>query len=288
MSASSKISIIIVTYFTGPSLWKCLNSCPSDHEIIIVNNGNPPQVTRGLKSYSDKHTNVQLIDGNGNIGFAKACNLGAKQAQREVLMFLNPDAVLHPNALGKMLDSLKKLPKLSVVGGRLLNSNGKEQRGARRGKLTPWSALVSMTGLSRLQHISSIFADLHWETHPLPDQPVKVPAVSGACMMFNRKGFKALGGFDDKYFLHVEDLDICRAVHRAGAEVVFVPDAKITHYGSTSQASLLRINWYKTKGLIRYFIKFADSPWQTAGAWLLAPMIFIAVMGRALWLILTR
>lgn len=278
------ISVIVVTYFTGPSLWKCLRSCADAKEVIIVNNGNHPHVVERLISYAEKHDHIHLLDGNGNIGFAAACNLGAKQAQSEILMFLNPDAVLHEPALEEMFNALTSLPKPSVVGGRLLDIYGKEQRGARRGNLTPWSALVSMTGLAKFSQKSSIFTNMHWENRPLPKQPQEVPALSGACMMFRKPDFEQIGGFDEKYFLHVEDLDICRNIYNAGGKVVFVPTAEITHYGSTSKVHILRVNWYKTKGLVRYFLKFSKTPWSKAGAALLAPAIFLAIMVRASWL----
>jgi GT2 family glycosyltransferase len=186
--------------------------------------------------------------------------------------------------LGALKKALKEKPKLGIAGARLLNQDGSEQRGARRGVLSPWAALVSMTGLSRLEKFSPIFADMHWEGHPLPKKPKIVPAISGACMMLRSQDFEQISGFDERYFLHVEDLDICRRIREKEGNVLFVPAALITHYGSTSQASIFRINWNKATGLVRYFYRFSQNIWEKLLALVLSPLIVTAMMLRTVWI----
>ena len=191
-------------------------------------------------------------------------------------------------AITHLVQVLEKEPGLCLVGARLLNQNGTEQRGARRGRLTPWSALVSMTGLARFERYSPWFADMHWERRPLPFSPVPVPAVSGACMMFRTTDFQRVDRFDERYFLHVEDLDICRRMWDAGGKVIFVPSAEVLHIGSTSRVSVFQVNWSKAIGLVRYFYRFANSPLQKIAAISLSLLIVPAVMVRALWIALKR
>ena len=284
---ANKVSLVVVTYYTGPALWKCLKAAVKQvDEVIIVNNGNGAKTVNRLIRFCDGNVKARLIDGHGNIGFASACNLGAFNSQHDLLMFLNPDAILHLNTVDRLRVCLLRLPAMSVVGARLLNESGTEQRGGRRGKLTLWSALVSLSGLCRLEKFSSLFANMHWEKQALPKQPIEVHSISGACMMFRKLGYETLGGFDEKYFLHVEDLDICRVVKSSNGKVVFVPDAEVTHIGSTSRVGVLAVNWHKSKGLIRYFAKFSNSTPELTLVYLISPLIAGAIMARALVLLM--
>ncbi|VAV87328.1 hypothetical protein MNBD_ALPHA06-809, partial [hydrothermal vent metagenome] len=83
------ICVVIVTYFTGPSLWDCLASCQAQtaSQIIIVNNGNSEKTATKLRDFQQNQPDIHLLEGHGNIGFAKACNLGAKAAKTKYLMF---------------------------------------------------------------------------------------------------------------------------------------------------------------------------------------------------------
>ncbi|VAV89062.1 hypothetical protein MNBD_ALPHA06-209, partial [hydrothermal vent metagenome] len=241
-----------------------------------------------LRDFQQNQPDIHLLEGHGNIGFAKACNLGAKAAKTKYLMFLNPDAILQPGALTQLVQVIEGEPAPCVAGARLLNQDGSEQRGSRRGKLTPWSALVSMSGLARFEAASPLFTDMHWERRIVPNKPQSVPAVSGACMMFRASDFWQLDGFDQGYFLHVEDLDICRRVIRQQGRVLFVPDAQIVHIGSTSKANIYRVNWSKAKGLVRYFYRFSNSFLERVIAMVLAPLVVAAIMIRTVLIRLSQ
>lgn len=292
MSKNKKLDFaaIVVTFFTGPSLWQCLDACRRSgaSQIIVVSNGNSPATMEALKISEASEEAMILISGHGNIGFSRGCNLGAEYATTTNLLFINPDAVLLNGSAELLMQEIKDLPVPSMVGGRVLNENLTEQRGARRGRLTPASAFASMTGLWRLHKWIPSFENMHWEHQPLPQEPVEVPAVSGACMMMRRQDFDALGGFDERYFLHVEDLDICRQARRQGGKVIFHPRAELLHFGSTSRANIMRVNWNKATGLVRYFLKFADNWAEEVTAWIMAPMVVSAIMGRAVWIALFR
>lgn len=279
------INAIIVSYQTGPALKECIKKVLSSAMIdglILVDNGNTADMRAWMDAVVKKNPTMKIIRGQGNVGFARACNAGAQQAKGTHLLFLNPDALLQKNAVKQLQEVLDKAPNGSVVGARLQNPDGSEQRGSRRGRLTPWSALVSMTGLSRFAPAHRAFADMHQEAEPLPGCPIAVHAISGACMLIRRNDFIALGGFDEGYFLHVEDLDICRRVRKRGGDVIFVPGARVVHYGSTSKASRLKIDWNKAIGLVRYFYKFSHSALERLGAILLAPFIVAAILSRSL------
>ncbi len=284
-NAKLRISVIMVSFMTGPALFEAITAVMDDDniiELILVDNGNDVQTRRKLSEWQDRYTRLKLIQGHGNIGFAKANNLGVGFAKGDYFLFLNPDAILMTGTAQKLANCGKKLNVPWITGAMLRLTNGKEQRGARRDMLTPWSAVMSFTPLHRLP----IFRSIHRETEDVPKAPEKTPVVSGACMMMDRLTFKAVSGFDEDYFLHVEDIDLCRRVGDAGGDVVFVPDAEVTHYGSTSRVRRQTVEWEKAKGFIIYFRKHAKTGWGRFCAALTSPLIILAIMGRAWWIAL--
>ena len=99
-----------------------------------------------------------------------------------------------------------------------------------------------------------------------------------------RADFEALGGFDEGYFLHVEDIDLCWRVRQAGGQVVFQPAARVVHVGHTSRANPLRVEFAKGRGLARFFRKRAATPLESLMAWGLGPLIVaLAVIRPVLW-----
>ncbi|WP_051279827.1 glycosyltransferase family 2 protein [Hellea balneolensis] len=277
------ISVIMVSFMTGPALIEAINAVMADQdifELILVDNGNTPDARKRLSDIVARYERIRLLQGHGNIGFGRACNYGAKLATGDYLLFLNPDALIAEGAARKLANCGKNLSGPWITGGLLKNVNGQEQRGGRRGALTPLSALVSFTPLHRLPFFQSI----HRETDPLPSDPKAYPTISGACMMMDRASFEALGGFDEDYFLHVEDIDICRRTREIGGQVYFVPEASAMHYGSTSQVRRQKVEWEKLKGFTRYFLKHSKSVFgriMTYAAW---PFMALAIMGRAWYL----
>jgi hypothetical protein len=138
-----------------------------------------------------------------------------------------------------------------VVGPRLLDSDGSEQAGGRRRVLTPWLALVEALGLYRFPGVTRF--NLHRE--PLPERTLAVPVISGACMLLPRDDYWRLGGMDEAFFLHVEDIDFCVRVGRSGGTVYFCPGVAVAHAKGTSAAPALAVEWHKTRGFFRYFRK---------------------------------
>jgi GT2 family glycosyltransferase len=104
--------------------------------------------------------------------------------------------------------------------------------------------------------------------------------VSGAFFLMRRDGYEKLGGFDEGYFLHVEDVDLCRRAWEAGGEVIFVPAAGALHYGSTSDAPSAFVTGHKAKSLARYFRKFAKGPLERLAVEAAVPFIGLALKLR--------
>jgi GT2 family glycosyltransferase len=279
-----RVSVIMVVYRTGQALEEslaCVLRDPLVDELVVVDNGSSDCEAQTLRRLADRDGRVTLLSGHGNVGFARGANLGARRAKGDLLLFLNPDAFLQPGCVAELVREIEDRPVPCIVGSRVLNADRTEQRGARRGDITPVSALLSLSGLAHKIPGWRRF-EVHWEADALPDQPAPAPTISGACFCMRREDFEAMAGFDEKYFLHVEDVDLCWRVRREGGTVLFHPKAEVIHLGHTSQTSPLRVEFHKGVGLARYFRKRADSLGAAALAWALSPVVVGAAVARPL------
>lgn len=282
-----RISAVMVSYMTGPALMEAVRGIQRDpdiFELIIIDNGNPRIDRARIWEVASRTENVRLVQGHGNIGFAAACNYGAALADGDYLLFINPDAILESGAARQMARAGDLHTRPWITGGMLFNAAGREQRGGRRGVLSMRSAIASFTPLHRLPGIAS----MHRENEPLPSGPALIPTVSGALMLMDRQSFNQLGGFDEAYFLHVEDIEICRRARDMGGDVIFVPGACAFHYGSTSEVTRWRVEMHKLRGLIRYFWTSGPGFGAKLGTILIAPLMAAALMARTVWLSLRK
>jgi N-acetylglucosaminyl-diphospho-decaprenol L-rhamnosyltransferase len=279
--AEPKISVVTVSWNTGPLLKECLTSvlaAPGVHELVLVNHQNPPEINAELRAMAAENSKLVLIETGANLGFSKGCNIGAEQASGDYVLFLNPDTVLGPGVASRFKESASILTRRPwLIGGRILNRDGSEQRGARRGELTPWIAVVSFLGLHR---IFPGLRGIHREAEKEVGALHPVPTVSGAAMMMRRDDYLEMGGLDERYFLHVEDIDICRAVRESGGQVWFEPRANILHYGRTSRISPLTVETHKAAGFVKYFWKFYPGPLERLLTVMLIPMIYGGLWSR--------
>lgn len=276
------VSVVMVIYMTGEALEQSLRCVLADDlvdELVLVDNGSHPGEAERLRALAERDRRVVLLAGHGNIGFARGANLGAQRAGGDVLVFLNPDAFLQRGCIGEFVREIDARPGLCLIGGRVLNADRSEQRGARRGEITPMSALMSLSTLATLVPGWRRY-EVHWETDVAPDQVAAVPTISGACFAMRRADFAAIGGFDEGFFLHVEDVDLCWRVRAEGGQVLFHPRAEVIHLGHTSQVSPLKVEFHKGVGLARFFRKRAAGFGETLAAWLLTPVVIGAAVAR--------
>ena len=282
-----RISVVMVSYMTGPALHESVAAVLDDsdiYELVLVDNGSTEAGRQAINRLIVADDRVRLLQGQGNIGFSKGCNYGATFATGELLLFLNPDAVITPGSARLLAETGKIQDTPWIVGGLLRNTEGREQRGSRRRELTPFSAFVSFTGLHNIPGLKSI----HMENEAMPVDPSDVDVVSGAFMMMNRDTFDRLEGFDEEFFLHVEDIDVCRRVRDLGGRVIFHPKASVMHYGSTSDVRRQTVEFEKLKGFIYYFRKHAHGLGGRFFSIFSVPLMAIAIMGRAWYLALRK
>lgn len=251
------ISTIIVNYNAGNLLLDCVESvlnCPLEIEIIVVDNAS----TDGSLNALAKFSRVQIVKNPINLGFAKACNAGASIASAPFLLFLNPDTSFQPGALIPLFNALREDVQAGMAGGLLVNTDGTEQAGGRRAIPTPWRSFVRAFGLVRfVDRWPRLFFDFHLHKQPLPDRPIDVEAISGACMLVTREAMQEVGEWDEGYFLHCEDLDWCMRFRQRGWKILFVPSSRIEHaLGVCSKSRPIFVEWHKHKGMVRFYGKF--------------------------------
>ena len=246
----------MVTYFTGPTLSQAIKAVLSQttsHELIIVNNGNPESVSNDLDEMEKRHSNVTLLTGHGNVGFATACNKGVRAAKGEFILLLNPDTELPERALEKLISESQSLAVPWLLGAKILNEDGTEQRGSRRDELTPRNAIVEFLRLDLVFPNNPKFKRFNFNESEAPRETKVIPSISGAFMFIRRDDYLAIDGMDERYFLHVEDVDFCHRFKKSGGTIYFTPHVQMLHHQGTSESSSAKVEWSKGRGLRRYF-----------------------------------
>ncbi len=251
------ISTVIVNYNAGSLLRSCVDSllaCPLDIKIVVVDNASCDGSLDGLP----ESPYIRVIRNPTNVGFATACNVGMQASSAPFFLFLNPDCCFEPGAVATLLAALQSGERVGMVGGLLISEDGSEQGGGRRAVPTPWRSFVRAFGLQRFaDRWPKLFYDFHLHKQPLPDEPIEVEAISGACMLVKREAVEEVGSWDERYFLHCEDLDWCMRFRQNGWTILFVPDARINHaLGACSESRRVFVEWHKHRGMVRFYRKF--------------------------------
>ena len=250
-----QISVIIVSYHTGDVLFESINSVVTQSEVaevIVVNNGNPPDVEQKLTELIINNHQVKLLSGHGNIGFGAGCNLGAKFANSKYILLLNPDCVLvSAGGLAVILSALQNNSMAKMAGCLITNYDGSEQSTDRRNLLTLSTLISEILPFCRRFLPALNLGNLLREEGEI----LNVPAISGAFMLLENATYQGLGGIDERYFLHFEDLDFCMQMHKHGYGIIFVPSCVVRHDLSTSNVTSWFIRKHKIISLLRYIWK---------------------------------
>jgi len=237
------LSFIIATYQPQSELRKCLDSLytaldatssPLTFETIIVDNSEREVDWSRIRN---QFSNLTLIENSTNLGLSRANNLGAKQALGRVLVFLNPDVIIHSGSIETLLADLEQHPQAGILAPKVLNPDGTLQYSCRRYP-TVWSGLFN-----RYSFLSNLMPSNRHTVHYLMkdydhETPRDVEWVSGCFMMIRKEMFFQVGMFDEQFFLFIEDIDLCKRVHEAGFQVMYQPNAVITHQIQSSNGKL--------------------------------------------------
>lgn len=291
MPEKNNVSVVMVSYNTGPILPRSIESVLQQSglkELILVDNGNPPGIKEKLEKLALQDARLKLISGHGNIGFAAGCNLGAGVAEGKYLLLLNPDCIIPPGALAKVRDELQSHDEAWLAGCRIINPDGSEQSGSRRNILTPMVAFVETFRLYRFFPTLKLFERMNFHEMEEVKRSSIVPAISGAFMMIGKERYEQLGGIDEGYFFHVEDLDFCYEVNRQGGKILYVPQVHAVHFRSTSDVSSFFVEWNKARGFTRYFRKNFKGQYFPGVLSLISAGVYLRLIVRLAWLFLKK
>jgi len=272
--AQPDVTALIVSYNTGPVLEQCLAAVLSDEAItrvILVDNGNPATRAEWLDEQASAISKLSVLRPGENLGFGRAVNLAAREVEEGHLLILNPDAVLRSGAVAALQETALQQTPPWIVGGKIVDETGVEQRGARRRALTLWRAMTSFLG----------FETWALNTKAEPAGPVPMPVITGAFFLTSKASFSELGGFDETYFLHVEDVDLCQRCRDAGGHVMYDPRALAEHVGASSEAPSKLVAGYKADSLALYFRRHAKGPLERILAGLVMPVVKQIMVYRA-------
>ena len=255
----AQVSVVVVSFNSANCLATCIENILASRdisvEVIVVDNASRDQSVGVTQELAAQDTRIRIVAHGENLGFAAACNRGAAIARYPLLLFLNPDCFVEPDALALTVDALRACPEAAAGGALVLNPDGRPQRGCRRRLPNPARAFHRLSGLSRWSR--GRFQDFNQETEPVAEQPQPVEAISGSYLMIRRSDFDHVGGWDEGYFLHCEDLDLCQRLADAGRQILFVSKARATHLqGASSRRTPVRVEWHKHRGMWRFYRKF--------------------------------
>lgn len=250
-------SIIIVAADSGASLRECVvRALASERpiEVVLVDNGSRDGVPQALARAYERDERVRVVYNHANLGFGPAVNVGARQARGDALLVLNPDCMLEPDTLSRMLDVRREHPDAGVIGAVVCDADGMPDPASRRRDPLLERSLNEMTGRTKRDTSRYEGVDV---PGPIPDAVIETENVSGALMLLSRAAFDRLGGFDEGYFLHCEDLDLCRRARDAGYAVLLAGDVRVRHAkGGSSAHRPVFVSYHKHRGMWRWFRKF--------------------------------
>jgi GT2 family glycosyltransferase len=284
---TSRVDAVIVNYNAGPLLLRsvqALLACPAVVRVAVSDNASEDGSLEAVDSRfrpDDLKARLLLQSNHANLGFGRACNIGYTLTQAPYILFINPDCIVQPDSVERLITVLEQHPDMGMVGPMILNPDGSEQVGARRTTPTPGRAFIKAFGLSGVPAAwPGLFKDFNLQNEPVPAQPTDVDAISGACMLVRRTAINQVGLFDEGYFMHCEDLDWCMRFRLAGWRVVFVPEAVVMHEkGVSSRSRPVFVEWHKHRGMARYYRKFFTRRYPLV----LLPCVLLAIWLRFAW-----
>lgn len=269
-----RAALVIVNYNTAGDLRRCLQSVREmlpAVETAVVDNGSSDG---SREMVAGEFPWVRLEDNPGNPGYASACNRGIRATTQPYVFIFNSDVEFLEDGIGAVLDHLDANPDIGALGPLVLNSDRSVQMSCRRfpsmfenlvhgflGDIwpdNPYTRSYQMKGLCR-------------------DEPTDVDWVSGAAMLLRREAADRVGGFDESYFMYVEDVDICWRMREAGYRVVYNPALRLVHHiGRTSSQQSIRMLYHHHRSMFVFFRKRYRG-WQGLA---LLPVVVVGLAGR--------
>lgn len=241
---NTDISIVIVNYKSWKHLRNCLLSLRfqskefSFQTIVVDNASNDEQ----LSSFQTEFPEVDFILNSGNNGFANGCNLGAKHARGEYLLFLNPDTIANEEALLKMWQFAKMNPTVGIVSCEQKKSSGGYEKNKRI-----FLKFATLFGLTRAIYKSICKKQLA-EKYAEQEQVLFPDWVSGSVVFMSKEWLEQVDGWNEDYWMYYEDMDLCKRVQYANGKIALLKDVEIIHdHGGASRLNIQTASITKTE-----------------------------------------
>lgn len=251
------LSIIVISYNTKQMTLDCIASVyaqtKTPFELIVVDNASNDGSAEAIAQAFPQAT---LIAEDTNHGFAAAHDVALPHASAPWVLLLNPDTVVLDGAIDKLMTFAEETPQAGIWGGRTLYADHSLNPYSCWGKMTLWSTLCRVAGLSGIFRSSELFNP---ETYGTWDRSTarEVDIVVGCLFLMRRKDWDALGGFDPDFFMYGEEADLCLRARAAGHRPMITPEATIIHYGGASEKvqadKMVRLMKAKTELIKRHF-----------------------------------
>ncbi|MFA7286616.1 MAG: glycosyltransferase family 2 protein [Patescibacteria group bacterium] len=241
------MDIVIVSWNVQAALKECLQSIKkysSEIAVVVVDNASTDGTVEMLKcDFPDVH----CIFNTSNVGFARACNQGAKRGVGELILFLNPDAILCSGSIEALESFFAEQPYVGIVGPKIINDDGTIQPSVRRFPALP-AYLWELLKLERVLPSSFVrrnqYSAFRYDTLRAVDQ------VMGAALAIRRALFEKMNGFDERFFIWFEEVDLCYRAKALGWLIFFVPQALIIHQRAAS---------FQQRSILWKYLRFGQS-----------------------------
>jgi N-acetylglucosaminyl-diphospho-decaprenol L-rhamnosyltransferase len=235
-SGPARWAAVVVNFESGPLLLECVRSLLADDsagapEIVVVDNGSSDGSVAMLLAAVPA---VTVVDAGGNLGYAAAANRGIAASSAPSVAVGNPDLVVVPGTAAALLARLDGEPDLAAVGPALFNPDGTQYPSARA-----HASNIDAVGHALLGRVlpRNRFTRRYRQLDAAWDRPRDVDWVSGAFLFLRRSALDSVGGWDERYFMYMEDLDLCWRLRRIGWRVAYEPGGQVTHVQGASTAA---------------------------------------------------
>jgi hypothetical protein len=232
-----RLSIVFINYNTTDLLAAALDSLAECRpgfpvEVIVVDNASQDRADLTGTGWNGS---LRVIRNERNLGYGRAANQGIRRAQGDFVAIANPDLVFLPGVLDRLVEFLDSRPDAGIVSPQFLWADMSAQPSARRMPSLRYAFSGRRSVLTRLFPGRRSTQEFLYAGIEDAEQAVPVEAVIGAFMVCPRALIETLGGFDERYFMFVEDIDLCRRVSRLGRGVYVLPRARMIHLGGAAR-----------------------------------------------------
>ena len=284
MNEPADVAVVIVNHNTGDYLGRCVRSAAEAAgdariEVVVVDNASHDGSARRAV---EAMPNVRLIENPDNRGFAAAANQGIGATSAPFVFLLNPDAEILAGTLGGFLKVARDHPGAGAIGPIVRDPEGSIYPSARKVPTVAQAVGHSFLGPFLDNPFSRAYTMADWDRRT----ERTVDWVSASCVLLRRSALEEIGLFDERYFMYVEDVDLCTRLRQGGWVVVFSPELEVLHIGGVSTGGYRsrKMVVEHSRSIYKYFVKFRSPGWRAAAR----PFAWLALRLRAEVVLLRR